>query len=186
MAVSRASRSSIDVDGIVWRVLAWVGIGLQAGALVLVWLVERWSGVWVIAGFLAVSLLFMLNRRSVPSLIDMLVVAAAAINAGGWVWNWFDALVWFDEVVHAFTSMAVVAAIVHLLCRRYHLASTVAGIAAGAALGLAIGIAWELVEMTFLDLQRVDTTVDLLMDTIGGAAGGWLGHGTASQQRRHP
>ena len=43
--------------------------------------------------------------------MDFLVVMAALVNAGGWAWEWYRAIAWFDEFVRAFTSFAVVAAI---------------------------------------------------------------------------
>jgi hypothetical protein len=39
-------------------------------------------------------------------------------------------------------------------------------------LGLGLGIAWEIVEMTFLNLSLVDTLVDLVMDTLGAMLAG--------------
>jgi hypothetical protein len=37
-----------------------------------------------------------------------------------------------------------------------------------------MGIAWELFELTYLQLTWPDTILDLVMDTSGAALGGWF------------
>ncbi|MBM6583581.1 MULTISPECIES: hypothetical protein [Microvirga] len=51
-----------------------------------------------------------------------------------------------------------------------------------ALIGLGLGIAWELVEATFLNLERADTLLDLVMDTIGATAGGKFAGWVINQQ----
>ena len=135
-----------------FRVLAWVGVALQAAALVFVVISQRWGGLPPIGIFLLLSLLFLVMQDHVPSLISFLVVVAAMVNAGGWAWEWFH-LVWFDELVHAFSTMAVIAAV---LCSAWgwgwlaHPLGIGQVLLLAAVTGLALGILWEIVEATCL------------------------------------
>ena len=174
------------VDNGTFRTLAWAGVILQAAALVFVVVSQRWGGLPTIGIFFVLSLLFLLMKEHVPSLISFLVVVAAIVNAGGWAWEWFH-LVWFDEFVHAFSSLAVVAA---LLCMAWgwgwltHPGSTGRVVLMAMALGLGLGILWEIVEATFVSLTLVDTISDIVLDVIGAALGGLLAD-FAMQGKRH-
>ena len=159
-----------------WRMLAWIGVVLQAVALVFVLWSQKWGGVRTIGLFLALSTAFLLMEDRLPSLISFLVVLAAMINAGGWSWNWYS-LVWFDEFVHAFTSFAILSAVGYLAWLRNWTSAT-PGTAKFviwvAAVGLGLGIVWEIFESLFLNLTFWDTIVDLVMDTLGAAVAGWF------------
>ena len=171
------SSSSSSVNSGTWRMLAWVGVVLQAVAFVAVWWLQRWGGLWTIGGFFILSLAFMLMKDRIPSLMSFLIVCAALLNAGGWAWNWFDQFVWFDEFIHTFTPFALVSALMYRLWTG-DLINDAPGsgsfIFKAALIGLGLGIAWELVEMLFLNLHVTDTFIDLVMDTIGSATGGWF------------
>ncbi|MBM1170054.1 hypothetical protein [Microvirga arabica] len=164
-----------SVDSSTGRALAWFGVALQAVAFVAVWWLQRWNGLWTIGGFFLLSLGFMLLQRRIPSLISFLVVCAALLNAGGWAWNWFQEFAWFDELVHTFTPLALVSAVMY----RLWISGWITGIPGSSSfvilatlIGLGLGIAWEIVEATFLNLAWADTLLDLVMDTIGATAGG--------------
>lgn len=182
---SRTTRSSVNSGA--WRALAWGGIVLQAIALVVVWQLARWNGLWVIGGFLAASLVFMLMQDRLPSLLSLLVVLAALLNAGGWAWNWYDQFVWFDEFIHCFTAFVGLAALGHVLWRSGHIRAepgTAGFVLRIGLLGLGLGIAWEIAEAFFLNLHVTDTSVDLLVDTIGAALGGVLAGWVIERQER--
>lgn len=171
------AHSSTSVNSSTWRALAWFGVVLQAIAFIAVWWLEQWNGLWTIGGFFVLSLMFMLIRDRIPSLISFLIVCAALLNAGGWAWNWFNRFIWFDEFVHAFTPLALVSAIMYRLWTGSSINNEPGSggfILKAALIGLGLGIAWEIVEATFLNLSLIDTLVDLLMDTIGAALGGWF------------
>jgi hypothetical protein len=187
MAQSVIGTPASTVDSGIWRLLAWVGVALQVIGLVAVLLLERWGGAWIMAAFLALSVWFLAFERRLPSLLDFLAVCASLVNAGGWVWNWYDLFIWFDEVVHAFTALAFVSALMYVLWARGSISSSPgsgAFIVTAALLGFGLGIVWEIIEMTFLNLTVVDTIVDLVMDTLGAAAGGWLA-GWALRRQGH-
>ena len=107
-SLDQGRRSSV-VDSTVWHVLAWVGVALQTLAAV----VARWSenlgGLWIILGFLAGSVVFLFAVRRLPSLLAFVAILAATINSGGWAWNWYDAVSWFDELVHTYGPLAIAA-----------------------------------------------------------------------------
>lgn len=82
---SHGRRAAVPlVNSSVYRVLAWIGVGLQAVALVAVVLLERWSGMSAISIFLVLSIAFLAAQDRVPNLIDLLIVIAAMIHATGW------------------------------------------------------------------------------------------------------
>lgn len=173
------------VDSSTGRALAWLGVALQAAAFVAVWWIQRWNGLWTIGGFFLLSLGFMLLQRRIPSLISFLIVCAALLNAGGWAWNWFHEFAWFDELVHTFTPFALVSAVMY----RLWISRWITGVPGSSSfvilaglVGLGLGIAWELVEATFLNLERADTLLDLVMDTIGATAGGSFAGWVIDQQ----
>lgn len=169
-----------------WRVLAWIGVALQAAAFVAVLWSQRWNGAGTIAGFFALSVGALMLRGRLPNLFAFLVVSAAMINAGGWSWNWFKEIVWFDEFVHLYTSFVVVAALGWIARAEGWLASRPGGgrfIALLALGAFGLGVLWEVFEMTFLNLAWSDTVVDLVMDTLGGAAAGWFLGAIAGERR---
>ena len=166
------------VNATLWRVLAWLGVALQAAALLAVIRLQSWHGLWSIGIFLVLSAAFLVMKEHVPSLLGLLVVIAALVNAGGWAWDWFEEFIWFDEAIHTFSALAVVAA---LMCRwsaRDAIARKKFGafMLAAAGIGIGLGIAWEIFESTFLDLTLGDTISDLVCDTIGAVAGGALAY----------
>ncbi len=170
------------LSGAGWRALGWLGVvGLGVGLIVALWT----GGAWSMAAFLGMSLAVMLFDRRLPDVIVVMLVLAAFLNAYGWVFNWFHAVVAYDELVHAYTTGAVVLALALLLWRREMFpARTGAFVLATAALGLALGVAWEIVEMIFINLRPFDTVVDLIMDTLGAAAGGLFGAWVVHRQAR--
>ncbi|MBJ6127099.1 hypothetical protein [Microvirga splendida] len=171
------SSSSSSVNSGTWRMLAWVGVALQAIAFVAVWWLQRWGGLWTIGGFFILSLAFMLMKDRIPSLMSFLIVCAALLNAGGWAWNWFNQFVWYDEFIHTFTPFALVSALMYRLWTGGSIDDAPGSgsfVLKAALIGLGLGIAWEIVEMLFLNLTVVDTLIDLVMDTIGAALGGWF------------
>ncbi len=110
------------------------------------------------------------------------LVVAAVINVAGYVWNLYDALPWFDEVIHGYTIFAMTLPIALLLYgvvltggRQYRLLLVLTI----ASIGLAIGALWEVAEWGYDQftptddiLGKTDTIIDLVMDTIGAVVAG--------------
>jgi hypothetical protein len=182
----RASTSNASrVNATLWQTLAWLGVALQMMALLAVVWLESWDGLWSIGIFLVLSGAFLVMKEHVPSLLSLLVVIAALMNAGGWAWEWFDDCIWFDETIHTFSAFAVVAAIMYRWWARDVVERKALGgfVLAAAGIGISLGIAWEIFEASFLDLTVGDTISDLLCDVIGAAVGGAFAYWAAGRMR---
>ena len=145
-----------------------------------------------------------------PAPYDLAFVAALVVQCGGEALGLYDAVSWFDTVVHV-SVPALTAPVAYLALARLEVVRDLRapdhGLAgqgdAGVfvvtlALGLAVGGAWELCEGisdmllgTRLQESVGDTNRDILADGLGallGAAGlvAWnrLGHGTVKRGRR--
>lgn len=93
---------------------------------------------------------------------------ALLINAAGYgLTLWHDETV-FDEVVHAFTSFACVAAIGRILVGRRAVQPSGKLMLLLLFLGICLGVVWEVFEWLIGIIgNRHDTLIDLAMDVIG-------------------
>lgn len=160
-----------------YHILAWLGQALLAIAIVVVALKGNWQGVLGLTGFFVAAVLFVQMKGRMPALFDMLFVVAALVNAGGWVWNWYD-LVWgYDEAAHAYTTFALTLALGYVVYGallpsfRNHQWLFILTIT---SFGIAIGAMWEVAEWTYeilvpgqFLLGLNDAMIDLIMDSIG-------------------
>ncbi|MCY7366581.1 MAG: hypothetical protein LH474_00310, partial [Chamaesiphon sp.] len=160
-----------------YRFGAWIGQTLLAIATISALLQGNWSNAIVLALFLVAAIAFMVKNDLLPTLFDLLFALAAVLNAGGWVWNWFDVIGPYDEIVHGFTIFALTLTLSFLVYRplmpvfRCH---TLLYLVTIASFGIAIGGLWEIGEWSagkIFPTQVIgsvdDTATDLIMDTIG-------------------
>lgn len=160
-----------------YRFGAWIGQTLLAIATISALLQGNWSNAIALALFLVAAIAFMVKDDRLPTLFDLLFSIAAVLNAGGWVWNWFDTIGPYDEIVHGFTIFALTLALSFVVYRplmpvfRHH---TLLYLVTIASFGVAIGGLWEICEWSagkILSTQVIisldDTVIDLIMDTIG-------------------
>lgn len=100
----------------------------------------------------------------------LVLVLAALVNAAGYLLSlWHDETV-FDEVVHLFTSFAVLASIGKFLITAKGMRPSATLTAWLLAFALILGIAWEFFEWVIGIIGgRQDTLMDLAMDVAGGA-----------------
>lgn len=118
------------------------------------------------------------DRRIAWVLIALAVIA----NAAGYVFGLWDRPVWFDEVVHGYTIMALTLLLaLYLYGRVYTGARTHALLLtlAIASLGVGIGAVWEVAEWAYdqwaagnVILGKWDTITDLGYDTLGALIAG--------------
>ena len=177
MTTDARHRADPAVNSGTYRTLAWIGVALQAVALVAVWLLERWNGLPSLAAFLVLSIAFLLLQDRLPGLLTLLIIVAAVVNAAGWAFNLYHRFAPFDELVHTSTAFTGMAALGYLGWTQGYIRAAPGSakfVLIVAATGLALGIGWELIEVLFLNLSWTDTLVDLLVDTVGAAAGGVL------------
>lgn len=166
-----------------YRVASWVGQAVLAFALLTVLMRGNLQGALTISGFLLAAFIFVTRDEWLPRLFDLLFVLAALINAGGWVWDLYNAPGPYDEIAHGFTIFAITLALGFLTYR-----TLLAGfvdhplllVLTIASFGIAIGALWEVAEWTadfFVAKQIVsgldDTISDLIMDSIGAVLAGW-------------
>lgn len=160
----------------VYRIAAWSGIALLAGATVISAALGDWLGVAFLAAFLCASILFVVFETDLPPLFDFLFVSAAVVNAAGWVWNLYDTVWGYDEIAHFYTSFAVTLSVGYLAYAavrshfRNHLGHFVLIIS---SFGISLGAFWEIFELMVLQ-ELTNPVVDLVMDTLGAILAGVL------------
>lgn len=159
---------------------AWIGIALLAGGVFSVLMSGNWIGVFQGGLFLAGALALILFNDRLPSLLVLLFVVAAVVNAAGWVWNEYKTIFGYDEFAHLFTTFAVTLSLGFLIYWRmqhhfydhqFHFFLVIA------SFGISLGTFWEIFELTLLG-RLLDPVNDLVMDSIGailaGIAAPWL------------
>jgi hypothetical protein len=160
-----------------YRFAAWIGQTLLAIAVLAALFQGKWQNAIALSFFLVVSLIFVVKYKKLPTLFDFLFVLAALLNAGGWVWGWFEAAGFYDELVHGFTMFAITLALSFLAYGsmlsvfRQH---TLLYLVTIASFGIAIGALWEITEWSagkILSTEVIgsvdDTVIDLIMDALG-------------------
>lgn len=155
----------------IYRQLAWVGVMLIAGAIVVALLQAKFIGALTLVGFLIAAIGFILLDDQLPNLFDLLFVLAALLNAGGWVWDLFHLPGPYDEITHAYTTFALTLALSFLV---YGALLTsfydhrLVFVLAIASFGISIGAIWEVTEWLIGVIDNLqDTLMDLVMDSIG-------------------
>lgn len=122
------------------------------------------------------------------------VVVALLASLGGSLWNLYERIWWFDEVLHAFTTFTLTLLLAVFLygtvlqgaqTRPILFVLTVAG------LGLAVGALWEIVEWIYDQLVagnailgKRDTMIDMGMDAIGAVIAGIISTGIIKDSGR--
>jgi len=125
---------------------------------------------------------FMYTSSANRAVVWGFVIIAILVNIAGYWLNLYDRFVWFDEVVHTYTSFALTLLSALLLYgevlggvrkRPILLVLTIA------SLGVALGALWEIAEWGYDQvsagndiLGKRDTMIDLILDTLGAVAAG--------------
>lgn len=110
------------------------------------------------------------------------VIIATLANIAGYVWNLYDQIRLFDEILHAFTTFALTLPIALFLYRVILIGARTRPllfVLTVASLGLAIGAVWEIAEWAYdqivpgnVILGKNDTIIDLMVDAIGSIVAG--------------
>lgn len=121
------------------------------------------------------------------------VVVAALANIAGYLWNLYERISWFDEVLHAFTSFALT---LPLALSLYGMVLSGAGshpilfILTAASLGVAVGVLWEIAEWGYDQMVagnvikgKTDTMLDLIVDALGSVVAGIVSVGMVNAKR---
>ncbi|TFY98455.1 hypothetical protein [Ramlibacter rhizophilus] len=169
--MTRTRSDTARFDAPLWRGFACTGVLLIAAQLVLAWHAQRMLMVTGLAVFVLAGLAAAWVPSRLPSLLRLLLVLAALLNAAGGFFRWFDNVPWFDELAHGYTGFAGLAAI-GFLYARVDVLRRDSLVGWCAAMGLALGVGWEVLEGMAGPLGLVDTLSDLVMDVLGAALGG--------------
>lgn len=170
-----------------YRSAAWGGCALIAIADLAMLAAGDMRAVVILTLFLGLSVYFTATHSQLPNLFDLLFVIASIVNAGGYVYGFFDTVRFYDDLAHLFTAFSGTMALGYLVFRswafeaRRHVAVF---IIATASFGLALGALWEIFEyVTGLIDGQGDTIGDLAVDAVGALAGGAVA--AAAMLRRH-
>ena len=163
-------------DSRAWTALSWLGVAVFALWLGTLIHAARWPELRMAACFFLPLVLMLLIPHGLPPLMLAIGTACFLVSAAGWSLDWYSDFWWFDVAVHALNPFALTAASMFMFWKAELLPAPGAGrfVLWSAALGLILGIAWELFELTFLQLTWPDTILDLVMDSSGAALGGWF------------
>jgi hypothetical protein len=153
---------------------------------------------------LAFAVLVAARLANLPRVYDLAVIVALVFTQGGEALNLYDAMAWYDRVVHFVVPM-LASQVVYLCLARIEVMpdpsqETLPRHEAGMfvavfALGLAVGALWEIFEWSSdglfgsqLSEGNTDTVGDLIADACGSLAGGalmvlWARRGWGSVRR---
>lgn len=172
--MARPKHAFLDHPAFGW---AEIALAVAAGAWS-IWLAMegRWLPAMAVSGVAGFGVLLLTTPERFAALFRLALLAAALLNAAGYVLDLWVESTPFDEAAHALTSLAGTAAITWLLLARTPLVRVGDGgrlVWAALAVGLALGILWEVFEW-FVGMigSREDTLADLAMDSIGALAAG--------------
>lgn len=157
------------------RTAAWLIVACLAVAGVYSLTADMMEGA-VLIGLALISGVALHFQRTFPSTIMLLVIVAATVNAAGYVLGLWHERTPFDELVHAFTTLVGIIALLWLATRDGRPLSQASGpsiIVSALVSGLVLGLAWEAFEWAIgiIGSPR-DTLVDLTMDSLGAVAAG--------------
>ena len=107
-----------------------------------------------------------------------LLAVAMALNAAGYLLNWFDAFRYYDEACHLLTPLAISGLAGSSILSRTQNANDIRRLhfLLGLTLaGLLVGVAWEVFEWAIGIIgNSIDTALDLAMDSAGALMGAVL------------
>jgi hypothetical protein len=164
------------IDARIWLALSWAAVAVFSAALAWLLAEARWHELVMASCFFLPFLLTMLVPHGLPNLLVAIIAACFLVSGAGWALDWYSLHWWFDVVLHAVNPFTMMAGSMIMLWKAELLGSRrpVRFVLVSTALGFVLGVAWELVELTFLVLTWGDTILDIVMDTLGAAAGGWF------------
>ena len=126
--------------------------------------------------------------------VRVMLVASLVLDFSGLAFGLFYEGIFFDNLAHFLTWLALVALAAELAHLRGVLpaVSSRRALITGAAVGLVGGVAWEVVEIiadllpVYIYNPPLDSVADTIFGTVGGAVGAWRTNAyfTAKRPRR--
>ena len=114
----------------------------------------------------------------------MLFVAAAIVNAAGWVWNLYTRVWVYEEFAHFYTTFAATLSLGYLSLyvmrdhfreHRWHFVMVVT------SFGVTLGAWWEVVEWIILK-KLTDPVGDIVVDSLGAILAAFLALWTLNKE----
>ena len=115
------------------------------------------------------------------------VAVAILVNIAGYLWNLYEKIRLFDEILHAFTTFSLTLLLAWLLYGVVLKGAedrSILFVLTVVSLGLAVGALWEIAEWLYdlmvpanAILGKTDTIIDLVMDVAGATVAGILSVG---------
>lgn len=160
--------------------LTWMGRALLLGSICyfLLWGTIREVAITFI--FFILSFLPFLYKKGLPPLYSLLLILSLLLNTGGWVWDAYDTIWFYDELAHFFTLFVMTLSIGHIILttftkvfvqHRYFILLTIL------SFGLSIGALWEIWEWIadfFVSKEVMSGLNDTILDLIWDSAGALL------------
>jgi hypothetical protein len=163
------------IDHAMMRTFAWLIVAALAVSGVFALTVDMIEGA-VLIGLALTSAVALKLQHTFPSAIMLLLIVAASVNAAGYILGLWHERTLFDEIVHAFTTLVGIIALLWLATRDGRALSQVSGpavLVSALVAGLGLGLAWEAFEWTIGIIgSKRDTLIDLAMDSLGAVAAG--------------
>ena len=161
------------LDARLYSTAAWLGVIALSATAVVMAVGERWAGALVFTAFAVACGVFAAAATGQPRLSKLLVVVAAAINAGGWHWGVFRSISGYDELAHGFTSFTLTFILIFAACRPgggYFRARPGLLAVAAVSVVVALGGLWEVAELAAGVVEtRYNSVHDVASDAIGAA-----------------
>ena len=115
--------------------------------------------------------------------IIVLILFCIALNAAGFMWKIFEPIPLYDELAHFITPFTLVLILAEIIYRTggddEFFNTPMRAIITGSVIGLLGATGWEGVEVVMsmmgISVSNVlpDTTFDIILGVLGGAAGAW-------------
>lgn len=171
------------------RVLSWSMRLVLIGFIIERILQPDMVAVITLSVFLLLSFGHLLREERLPNVFDVLVTLAALLNAGGFVFNWYREIPFYDNVAHTVSIFALTLAFFFLVYRDSLHSSRAAVMAVSVfTFGVTLGTLWEMAEWT--TGQAFDTNVifgldDAITDFFSNSIGALLAALVGLWLRKH-
>lgn len=181
-------RSLASFNGPTFRLASWIGIAVAGLGLFFALIMGWWIACVWLGALLLYSLWQVAWEHRLPDLFDLLLVAAAVLNALGWAFDLFHKFGSYDVLAHGYTIFAITLTAGFLAYSSPQVRFDRIGwlfVTSIFCFGLALGGLWEIVEWVFGVVGGIDDTIaDLTMDAVGAGAAGLLSGWFAHEERR--
>ncbi len=174
-----------DISG--WKKTFYIGVSfLTLGGIYSAFSTNEWYLLFVSVLLFGASLFPLFVDGQFPDWIYIIILVFAffSIIMGG-VYEWYDSIVWFDEVMHLLggllMGLAVFVLLYSLLSRQLIAGRPIVILILAVGLAVALGAVWEIIEFILdsifgfsMQPSLYDTNIDLILNVVGALIMGIL------------